>query len=145
MDRSYLPWYGNIYFSVSVSDKVTWSVRRQRSEHLDYNTAISLTSHGCLRLHSSMAVLVASLMSFGSLSSGNEITIMKVSGISLMRLMIPLLLFSAVMFYLMIRFNNDILPKQITKQEFFCMIFRKRNRLSYLRQENFQTIWTEFR
>jgi lipopolysaccharide export system permease protein len=58
-----------------------------------------------------MAVLVASLMSFGSLSSGNEITIMKASGISLMRLMIPLLLFSAVMFYLMIRFNNDILPE----------------------------------
>lgn len=72
---------------------------------------ISLNLAWMLTLAVPMAVLVASLMSFGSLSSGNEITIMKASGISLMRLMIPLLLFSAVMFYLMIRFNNDILPE----------------------------------
>jgi len=58
-----------------------------------------------------MAMLVSSLMAYGSLSSGNEITIMKASGISLMRLMVPLLIFSGVMFYLMIRFNNDVLPE----------------------------------
>lgn len=58
-----------------------------------------------------MAMLVASLMSFGSLSSTNEITVMKSGGISLMRLMLPLILLSFVMCYLMIRFNNDVLPE----------------------------------
>ncbi len=58
-----------------------------------------------------MAMLVSSLMAYGSLASGNEITIMKASGISLVRLMIPLIVFSFIMFYLMIRFNNDVLPE----------------------------------
>ncbi len=58
-----------------------------------------------------MAMLVSSLMAFGTMSASNEITIMKASGISLMRLMVPVILFSLVMFYLMIRFNNDVLPE----------------------------------
>lgn len=72
---------------------------------------ISLNLAWMLTLAVPMAVLVASLMTFGTMSSGNEITIMKAGGISLMRLMIPLLLFSVIMFYLMIRFNNDVLPE----------------------------------
>ncbi len=47
-----------------------------------------------------MSMLVASLMAFGTLSSTNEIVTMKASGISLVRLMIPLILISFVMFYL---------------------------------------------
>jgi len=58
-----------------------------------------------------MAVLVATLMAFGTLSSNNEITIMKASGISLKKLMIPVLIISVILFYLMIRFNNDVLPE----------------------------------
>lgn len=58
-----------------------------------------------------MAMLVASLMSFGSLASTNEITVMKSSGISLLRMMLPLILLSGIMFYVMIRFNNDVLPE----------------------------------
>ncbi|MCY7361747.1 MAG: LptF/LptG family permease [Ignavibacteria bacterium] len=72
---------------------------------------ISLNLAWMLTLAVPMAMLVSSLMAYGSLSSGNEITIMKASGISLMRLMVPLLIFSGVMFYLMIRFNNDVLPE----------------------------------
>lgn len=58
-----------------------------------------------------MAVLVATLMAFGSLSSDNEITIMKASGLSLPRLMAPVLIAAIVLSYLMVRFNNDILPE----------------------------------
>ncbi|MFC2093495.1 LptF/LptG family permease [Bacteroidota bacterium] len=58
-----------------------------------------------------MAVLVATLMAFGSLSSNNEITIMKTSGISLTRLMIPVLIMALILSYLMVRFNNDVLPE----------------------------------
>ncbi len=72
---------------------------------------ISLNLAWMLTLAVPMAMLVSSLMAFGTLSSGNEITIMKASGISLPRLMIPLIVFSFIMFYLMIRFNNDILPE----------------------------------
>jgi len=58
-----------------------------------------------------MAVLVATLMAFGSLSSDNEITIMKASGLSLPRLMAPVLIAAVILSYLMVRFNNDILPE----------------------------------
>jgi lipopolysaccharide export system permease protein len=72
---------------------------------------ISLNLAWMLTLAVPMAVLVCSLMAFGSLSSGNEITIMRASGISLVRLMLPLMFFSLILFYLMIIFNNDILPE----------------------------------
>lgn len=72
---------------------------------------IALNLAWMLTLAVPMAMLVASLMAFGSLSSTNEITVMKSGGISLVRLMIPMILLSFVMFYLMIRFNNDVLPE----------------------------------
>lgn len=72
---------------------------------------ISLNLAWMVTLAVPMAMLVASLMAFGSMSSTNEITVMKASGISLLRLMVPLILVSVIMFYLMIRFNNDILPE----------------------------------
>ena len=72
---------------------------------------ISLNLAWMLTLAVPMAMLVASLMTFGNLSSTNEITIMKASGISLKRLMLPLMIFSFFIFYLMIRFNNDVLPE----------------------------------
>jgi lipopolysaccharide export system permease protein len=58
-----------------------------------------------------MSVLVATLMAFGSLSSNNEITIMKASGVSLTKLMFPVLICSAIVTYLMILFNNNVLPE----------------------------------
>ncbi|HSH66791.1 MAG TPA: LptF/LptG family permease [Bacteroidia bacterium] len=57
-----------------------------------------------------MASLVSTLMAFGSMSQNNEITIMKSSGISLYRMMIAPLFASAVIGYLLILFNNDVLP-----------------------------------
>jgi lipopolysaccharide export system permease protein len=58
-----------------------------------------------------MAVLVATLMAFGGLSSANEITIMKAGGISLKKLMIPVIILALVITYLMVLFNNDVLPE----------------------------------
>jgi lipopolysaccharide export system permease protein len=72
---------------------------------------ISLNLAWMVTLAVPMAMLVASLMTFGTMASNNEITIMKASGISLKRLMVPVILCSIVMFYLMIRFNNDVLPE----------------------------------
>lgn len=72
---------------------------------------ISLNLAWMLTLAVPMAMLVSSLMTFGTMSSNNEITILKASGVSLKRLMIPVILIGFIMFYLMVRFNNDVLPE----------------------------------
>lgn len=57
-----------------------------------------------------MATLVATLMAFGNLSQNNEVTIMKSSGISLYKMMIPPFLASIIVAVLLFQFNNDVLP-----------------------------------
>jgi lipopolysaccharide export system permease protein len=58
-----------------------------------------------------MAVLIAVLMSFGRLSSDNEITAFKASGISLEKLMAPAIMFGALVFLIITPFNLWILPE----------------------------------
>jgi len=58
-----------------------------------------------------MAVLVSTLMAFGGLSAANEITIMKAGGVSLKKLMIPVIICAIIITYLMVLFNNDVLPE----------------------------------
>jgi len=58
-----------------------------------------------------MAVLVATLMAFGGLSSNSEITAMKASGVSLYTMIFPVLLVSGVLTYLMVQFDNKVLPE----------------------------------
>lgn len=57
-----------------------------------------------------MAVLVSTLMAFGNLSQNNEITIMKSSGTSLYRMMLSPFLASIIIGYLLLLFNNEVLP-----------------------------------
>ncbi len=57
-----------------------------------------------------MATLVATLMAFGNLSQNNEITIIKSSGVSLYKMMTAPLIASIVIAYLLVLFNNDVLP-----------------------------------
>ncbi len=57
-----------------------------------------------------MAVLVATLMAFGSMSQNNEITVMKSSGVSLYKMMLGPFLASILVAGLLISFNNDVLP-----------------------------------
>jgi lipopolysaccharide export system permease protein len=57
-----------------------------------------------------MAVLVATLMAFGGLSSTNQITAMRASGVSLYSMIAPVVVASVVVCFLLIGFNNDILP-----------------------------------
>lgn len=58
-----------------------------------------------------MSVLVAVLMAFGDLSARNEITAMKAGGISIYRMMAPVLVASAIVALLLVMFNNVILPE----------------------------------
>jgi lipopolysaccharide export system permease protein len=58
-----------------------------------------------------MSVLVAVLMAFGDLSSRNEITAMKASGVSIYRMLAPVLIAATVVGLLLVLFNNIILPE----------------------------------
>lgn len=58
-----------------------------------------------------MAVLIASLMVFGRLSSENEITALKASGIPVYRLIAPVLVLSVIITVVMIQFNNYVYPE----------------------------------
>jgi len=57
-----------------------------------------------------MAVLVATLMSFGRMSHDNEITAMRTSGLSYASIIRPALIFGMLICLALIYFNNQVLP-----------------------------------
>ncbi|HQI49036.1 MAG TPA: LptF/LptG family permease, partial [bacterium] len=57
-----------------------------------------------------MAVLVAALMAFGRLSGDNEIVAMKANGVSVLRMIFPVLLCAAGLALFLVWFNNSVLP-----------------------------------
>jgi lipopolysaccharide export system permease protein len=57
-----------------------------------------------------MGVLVATLMAFGGLASTSQITAMRASGVSLYRMIAPVVAASILVCLLLISFNNDVLP-----------------------------------
>jgi lipopolysaccharide export system permease protein len=57
-----------------------------------------------------MAVLIATLMAFGNMSQNNEITILKSTGISLYKMIIPPLIASVFIAIGLVYFNNNIYP-----------------------------------
>jgi lipopolysaccharide export system permease protein len=72
---------------------------------------ITLNLAWMVTLAGPMAVLVATLMAFGTLSSTNEVIVMQSSGLSRFRLMIPILLVSGILCYGLVLFNNRVLPE----------------------------------
>jgi lipopolysaccharide export system permease protein len=58
-----------------------------------------------------MAVLPATLMTFGNLATENEITAMKASGISLYRMIFPGFVMASLLTIGMILYNNHVLPE----------------------------------
>ena len=79
-----------------------------------------------------MAVLVATLMAFGRLSSDNEITAMRSSGTDFLQLLLPAIGFGAVVTLLMIVFNNFALPEMNHKARLLSSdLSRKRPDLQF--------------
>lgn len=68
-----------------------------------------------------LAVLLASLMVFGNLGEKFELTAMKASGISLFRIMRPLIVFMAFLAVGAFFFQNDVLP--IAKTKMWTLLF----------------------
>jgi len=79
-----------------------------------------------------MAVLVATLMAFGRLSSDNEITAMQSSGTGFLQLLLPAIGFGTVITILMIIFNNFALPEMNHKARLLSSdLSRKRPDLKF--------------
>jgi lipopolysaccharide export system permease protein len=72
-----------------------------------------------------MSVLVATLMGFGSLASNNEITAMKASGISLYKMMATVIIAAFGLTYLLILFNNKVLPEANHRAKNLIMDIRR--------------------
>lgn len=78
-----------------------------------------------------MSVLVATLMAFGDLSARNEVTAMKASGVSIYRMIGPVLLTAVLLTTGLIEFNNHVLPEANHRAKTLGMdIRRKRPTLS---------------
>ena len=74
-----------------------------------------------------MAVLLATLMTFGRLSEDNEINAMRASGISYLSILRPALMFGLTIGLMLIYFNNFILPDMNFKARLLSGdIYRKR-------------------
>ncbi len=80
-----------------------------------------------LALSVPMAVLLATLMTFGRLSEDNEINAMRASGIGFLTIMRAPILFGTIITLLLIYFNNFILPEMNFKARLLSGdIYRKR-------------------
>ena len=58
-----------------------------------------------------MAVLIATLYAFSRLAAENEITAIRASGVSMIRVLIPVMLGGAFFAMLMVAFNDQVLPR----------------------------------
>ena len=73
-----------------------------------------------------MSVLVAVLMAFGDLSSRNEITAMKATGVSIYRMMAPIFFVAGILAVLLVMFNNDVLPEANHRAKTLTMDIRRK-------------------
>ncbi len=69
-----------------------------------------------LKVLTPVAVLISTLFSIGKLSNNNEITAMKSGGLSLYRLMLPLVIISLLLSIGQLYFNGWIVPKSNAKK-----------------------------
>jgi len=79
-----------------------------------------------------MAVLIATLMTFGRLSGDNEVIAMKSCGVSFYYTITPVLIAAAIIGYGIIEFNNKVLPDANHKARLLMSdIWRKKPSLSF--------------
>jgi lipopolysaccharide export system permease protein len=74
-----------------------------------------------------LAILLASLMTFGNLGEHLELLAMKASGISLIRIMKPLIYFSIIIVGISFVFQNDIVPRAQTKMYTIVLSLRQKS------------------
>ena len=65
---------------------------------------------GLVQMALPLAILLASIMTFGDLGENYELTAMKSAGISLQRIMLPLIIFSIIISIAAFFFSNNVVP-----------------------------------
>jgi len=91
---------------------------------LDWNIVAELlmyASFGLVPLAFPLAMLLASIMTFGNLGENYELVAMKASGISLFRIMKPLFVIAVIITSIAFYFSNNILPK--TNLKFYSLMY----------------------
>jgi LPS export ABC transporter permease LptG/LPS export ABC transporter permease LptF len=82
-----------------------------------------------------LGVLVAVLVTFGVLTRTNEFTAMKATGISLYRVMTPILAVSAIIAVLLFLFDESYLPTANRRQEALRSVIKARPAQTFLRPD----------
>jgi LPS export ABC transporter permease LptG/LPS export ABC transporter permease LptF len=82
-----------------------------------------------------LGVLVAVLVTFGVLTRTNEFTAMKATGISLYRLMMPILVVSAMIAVILFLFDQSYLPTANRRQEALRNVIKGRPAQTFLRPD----------
>ncbi|MGC2404093.1 MAG: LptF/LptG family permease [Acidobacteriaceae bacterium] len=82
-----------------------------------------------------LGVLVAVLVTFGTLTRTNEFTAMKATGISLYRVMIPILVVSGILAVGLFLFDQSYLPTANRKQEALRSLIKGRPAQTFLRPD----------
>src|SRR6201986_3822476 len=82
-----------------------------------------------------LAVLVAVLVTFGVLTRTNEFTAMKATGISLYRVMIPILVVSGILAVCLFLFDQSYLPTANRRQEALRSVIKGRPAQTFLRPD----------
>ncbi|HET6215690.1 MAG TPA: LptF/LptG family permease [Acidobacteriaceae bacterium] len=82
-----------------------------------------------------LGVLVAVLVTFGVLTRTNEFTAMKATGISLYRVMVPILVVSAVIAVALFLFDESYLPGANRRQEALRSVIKNRPAQTFLRPD----------
>jgi len=78
-------------------------------------------SFGLVPLAFPLAMLLASIMTFGNMGENYELVAMKASGISLFRIMRPLMVITIILTMTAFYFSNNILPK--TNLKFYSLLY----------------------
>lgn len=71
-----------------------------------------------------LAILLASLMTFGNLGENYELTAMKASGVSLFRIMRPMIIVTGIVAALAFWFSNNVLP--VANLKFYSLLYSVR-------------------
>ncbi len=87
-----------------------------------------------------MAVLVAVLFAFNRLAADNEISAMKASGISLLRITAPVVVLATLVAIGMVRFNDTILPESNHKLALLLSSIARKSPTFILREREVNTL-----
>ncbi len=107
-----------VFTFILIIDRIFSLVRLIINRGVEVTLVVQLLGYlmpSLLSMSIPMALLSGALLCFGRLSNDNEITAVRSSGISLFRIILPVVVFSLILSLLLIPFNQNIAPKYLYK------------------------------